>query len=820
MKISPNTIVVMVGPSNCGKSFFSKKILIPALEGAGKSFHYLSSDDIRADLCGKRGDYDKYSSELYTVSKQAFSILENKLECLVTYPVNTEVVIVDSTALREDFRNKIVELAKKNFYKVQFVVFDYKGEDYYNADGDKSVIKKHVDQFKKDVLPNLSKLKTTNSSVYKIASKEKASATVIEFEQYAGKYLTLDTENYAVIGDIHGNLAALESGIKATQKFEKVVFVGDIIDKNKNICDINRCLEILLADDRFILIRGNHEHFFVSDRQNGHNIGHDVRQNYFNTTISPSKETIDLVTRYYERAYDGVITKNAVITHSPCPVANILKHDKTSIKLQRGFRYDSENILESLGFINTEQSPFTKYHVWGHVPLERYFINKGNIGIDTGACYGNYLTILSFKFNRPEFIKIKTEKVVDDDKALIDLNFKKDQAPKVTTDPRLLDKSQVLISKGVRYLSPTMSPTDKLDGKLESIEAAAAYYKSVGVTEICIQPKFMGSRAQVYLKTKLEDCYAVSKNGFVIREELNQKLMPSYQKLKENEHLRKWFKNHESLVILDCELLPWSAMAEELIDKTFSGYSWLYRQQIESRNNLGFFNLIHRMKETLPLEDYKTLSKKEFIEKYGHHNYENCKGFLYISQNVVDNRDVELENLNKFDEQVKNYSIKEEPYLEPFDILKATKCEDDLFYDYTSTSPLSSVEWFGKLNTNPYYVGPIDGDYQLDSLKNHYGRPLEGFVVKPANNWNKSIAPYLKVRNPEYLRMVYGPDYLNEEKYSKLLAKKNVKFKMQDSISAYNSNIELLLEFYGNPVQAMANCLVVKNGEKNADPRF
>lgn len=48
----------------------------------------------------------------------------------------------------------------------------------------------------------------------------------------------------------------------------------------------------------------------------------------------------------------------------------------------------------------------------------------------------------------------------------------------------------------------------------------------------------------------------------------------------------------------------------------------------------------------------------------------------------------------------------------------------------------------------------------------------EGMVVKPAANLTRSrsaiVQPGLKVRGPEYLRIIYGPDYLDEQHLSRL----------------------------------------------------
>jgi hypothetical protein len=98
---------------------------------------------------------------------------------------------------------------------------------------------------------------------------------------------------------------------------------------------------------------------------------------------------------------------------------------------------------------------------------------------------------------------------------------------------------------------------------------------------------------------------------------------------------------------------------------------------------------------------------------------------------------------------------------------------------------------------------------------------LEGLVIKPANGADVSVAPYFKVRNPEYLRIVYGPDYLNENKLTKLHKKKYIRHKLRDSINQ-NAAAQALLgaESYEEKVEKMANFLEVSGRAQNADPRF
>jgi hypothetical protein len=56
-----------------------------------------------------------------------------------------------------------------------------------------------------------------------------------------------------------------------------------------------------------------------------------------------------------------------------------------------------------------------------------------------------------------------------------------------------------------------------------------------------------------------------------------------------------------------------------------------------------------------------------------------------------------------------------------------------------------------------------------------------------------AFAPCLKVRNPKYLRIVYGYDYQQKDKYSKLIRSKKTDSKIKRSIYEAKLMQELLL---------------------------
>jgi len=103
---------------------------------------------------------------------------------------------------------------------------------------------------------------------------------------------------------------------------------------------------------------------------------------------------------------------------------------------------------------------------------------------------------------------------------------------------------------------------------------------------------------------------------------------------------------------------------------------------------------------------------------------------------------------------------------------------------------------------------------------------MEGIVIKPDLLWS-NLCPFIKVRNPNYLTIIYGYDYQNEFKYQKLMKQKNIKKKMQMSINEFNLGIEMLKTKYDDITEdnveyfkLLMKFLRFEEQEKDIDPRL
>ncbi len=105
-------------------------------------------------------------------------------------------------------------------------------------------------------------------------------------------------------------------------------------------------------------------------------------------------------------------------------------------------------------------------------------------------------------------------------------------------------------------------------------------------------------------------------------------------------------------------------------------------------------------------------------------------------------------------------------------------------------------------------------------------KKMEGIVLKP-DFIVPSIAPFLKVRNEEYLTMVYGYDYKTSHKYDKLIKQKSIRRKVSTSIKEFNLGL-MMLEFKVDEVSfenvdylnTVIDFLFEEKKEKDIDPRL
>lgn len=224
-----------------------------------------------------------------------------------------------------------------------------------------------------------------------------------------------------IIGDIHGcfeELLELLEKLKI-EKSDTVISVGDFLDRGNNPSD---CLDLWMKE-KYYSVLGNHDKRYI-DWYEGKEVSF---QEKFSETINKLSKSSKYYT--YLKSLPKIIritNMNMVVVHAALDInyTNINKMIDNSISniLLRGryIRKEMNNYkyLKLGEDIKTDCLWFNYYQndskiVYGHTPTENSEICIANntYGIDTGCCYGKYLTALVIDKETITSVKVKSKKV-------------------------------------------------------------------------------------------------------------------------------------------------------------------------------------------------------------------------------------------------------------------------------------------------------------------------------------------------------------------------------------------------------------------------
>ncbi|CAM4350017.1 putative kinase [Paenibacillus endophyticus] len=854
-----HTIFMMIGSTECGKTTFAKEVLIPQLrfrdehKGVNANVQYISSDSLRQELLG--ADYDKYDQVMLEASDQAFKLLFEKLRLVTSFPINAEFVVVDTTGLAEDFRARVREVAKDNNYNLEVILFDYrKRDDYYASDRSKKLITSHINRLRKEVLGSLSREKY--AKIHKVRAKDfflpgegtanaEYKVVVEDTDDYLSTILPLDQKTI-IVGDVHECVDELKA-LLISYGFQydgdhlietgraggtKILLVGDWIDKGNQTKEI---IDFLYVNkERFLFVLGNHENFvYKYMRGEIKGVEEELLHAYFDST-EVLKADEQLLARFNELAalsqpfyrMIGINGPSYYVTHAPCENKYIGKLDTNSVRHQRNFRIDrSAPLEEQLHFLKRDAAANQPYHVFGHIAAKNTFRLKNKIHIDSGAVHGNLLTSVTFA-GKPYF---KSQKSVHSSMTEeLPTLFKEDR--KVSLHELGEEEVRRLTycsGNKINFISGTMAPADKDEAaqELESLRKGLDYFKERGAKEVVLQPKYMGSRCNIYLHEDIEQCFAVSRNGYKISK---LDLAAVYGKLLER--FRKYMMENEiTLLLLDGELLPWQALGEGLIMKQFKPIEKALETELSFLKENGFEEAFTKLasdyKESGFEKDQHHLSKAALNEKYGLHVYQNYKHVHEIMEKHVP-LDEHLSAHETYKIQLELYAEIGELEYKPFALLKIVHADGS---ESLPDWPVSEMYRF--LSDDPYISITLDdpGSYERAdqyfrtlTVENH----MEGVVIKPELPIPYTV-PYMKVRNKDYMSIIYGYDYRFPHKYSKLIKQKNIAMKLRTSLNEYRLGQRMLAVSFSDiapdnePYRAaVANLLFEVAKEKEIDPRL
>lgn len=354
---------------------------------------------------------------------------------------------------------------------------------------------------------------------------------------------------------------------------------------------------------------------------------------------------------------------------------------------------------------------------------------------------------------------------------------------------RIKNRIDWMCENKVNAFSPTISPAPKSmeRNEIESLEQAIAFFHRYGVEEVVIQKKYMGSYCDIYLHKNLEETYFVSRNGFKIG---HIDVVQAKEVCRELHSRFDW--TNLSLIIIQSELMPWSVMGKGLIDNEFVGYLNVHQNHCEHLLQSDVYKKIETVKQSQAYQEYTTdkeqLNGKEMKAKYPTHI---MRQYNSLADFKVLDLDVHKESLDIYEKQISHFGKQGDIYFKPFNILKKV-------YDDGTELIVDDNFSYKEVNDDECLLLSIRTEEELSTaIEKAYAwfatleqNMEEGVVVKPRQAFVKGLPPALKVRNNNYLTMIYGVNF--HDSYDYYLEKRNVKLKMNCSINDWAHNYDLL----------------------------
>ncbi len=432
---------------------------------------------------------------------------------------------------------------------------------------------------------------------------------------------------------------------------------------------------------------------------------------------------------------------------------------------------------------------------------------------------------------------------------------------KMQIEDRQAKRINDCVKNRINFISGTVTPCQSNKYKNESFTIDDVETLHIGIkylfdcydnkVKLSIQPKFMGSRLNMYLfrENHLEKSYCVTRNGFMCYLP-RDKLAPLYEKM--HNKLKDFMQiNKISLIILDGELLPWSALGKKLIDNEFIPVDKGLATEINFMEKYNFDQQLEKA-----LQQFKSSNKsetKDVSSELGSESeleselelvHDVVHVIEHVIEHVIDTKTTtntcEKRNANKIKKENKNknkesewisgikeiqnttitkslyetyhkqmllYTEHNEPTpkpldYKPFGILKI--CFEDgtesvplLDHSYGQSEMYETLRDKDNENDKQMIVELNEENYDkmIEEIKNFYHnltyeKGYEGVVIKP-EYVELGKLPMMKCRNTSYLTIIYGYDYMLN-KLTRLIKKKTTSLKIKHSIREFEQGMELL----------------------------
>jgi protein phosphatase len=665
----------------------------------------------------------------------------------------------------------------------------------------------------------------------------------------------LEKLNYVVYRDESG-----ESVLKVEPPpGRRAIFVGDLVDRGPKSPEVVRLVMGMVQLGSALAVPGNHDIKFMraiwgKKVQVTHGLAESLQQfeayeEHYRGFSRIAADFIDELVSHYVFD-DGKL----VVAHAGMKET---MQGRGSGKV-REFALFGETTGETDEFGLPVRYPWAQEYrgramvVYGHTPVpEPEWLNR-TIDIDTGCVFGGKLTAL--RYPELELISVTARQTYaqparpfipaedqapaltaqqshDDVLDLADVTGKRIISTRLQPNITIREENGIAAlevmsrfavnPKWLIYLPPTMSPseTSKLPDLLEHPAEAFAYYRQEGIPKVICEEKHMGSRAvvvicrdeQVALKRfgiPPEEgegsgvIYTRTGRRFFEDRAIESQLLAILRSAMDAAGF--WDELKTDWACFDCELMPWSAKAQELIRTQYAAVG------AASESSLAYAVEVTRaVADRGP--DFEAVaarikSRSEMAALYR----DSYRRYCWPVNSIADYK------------------------LAPFHLL-ATEggvhtSRDHIWHMETLAKVCGQEVGKTVLFSTPYKIIEVTDESSQQAGINWWeemtSRGGEGMVVKPLDfiaKGRRGLAqPAVKCRGREYLRIIYGPEYTDPSNLLRLKSR-GLGAKRSLAMREFALGIEALERFVRHePLRRIHECVfgVLALESEPVDPRL
>ncbi len=591
------SLVVLIGVSGSGKSSFAADAFRP--------YEVLSSDYCRALVSGDENDQ--------SASADAFDVLHHIAGKRLDRGLLT---VVDATNVSREARASLVQLARDHDVLPVAIVLDVPTQlaiARNAARADRSFgegpIRRQASQLRRSIKglgrEGFRKVHVL-SSVDEIAEARIVRERLLnDFRDQHGPF--------DIVGDVHGCLDELlelldRLGYQTVRddlgravdaehpQGRRVILVGDLVDRGPSSVGVLRLAMGMTAAGHALAVPGNHEAKLIRalDGRNVH-VGHGLDRTL--AELAEESDEFRLAVREWCRGLVSHLVLddgNLVVAHAGLKEAY---HGRASGRV-RSFALYGDTTGETDEYGLPVRLPWANEYrgravvAYGHTPTPTLDWVNNTLCLDTGCVFGGRLSAL--RYPERETVSVdasavhyepvkpllpKVEQRDPDELRLDDVTGRRSIETTVMGRVTITAEDAAgalevmsrfaLHPRLVPYLPPTMSPvaTAKRAGYLEHPDEAFATFAEWGVERVVCQEKHMGSRAVVYLRPDGGSVYTRTGRSF-FGAELTTELLDRVRTAVGRAGLDRELQT--DWLLLDAELLPWSAKAGKLLREQYA----------------------------------------------------------------------------------------------------------------------------------------------------------------------------------------------------------------------------------------------------------